>query len=203
MMATEGNFYSWLVGWVKIILPMLALALLSTLFLFARSPSETSGIPLAQLEELAREQQITAPQFSGVTDDGSVIAIAAKNAKPDAANPQNLLVENFSFDMDATDGTTLNITSGMSVLNSVTRTARLNGLSRVTTSSGYTMETVGISANLRTGEIVSDGPLAVRAPFGELSAGKVRISVSSDGTGQQMVFTQGVRLLYTPEITQP
>jgi hypothetical protein len=127
MMATEGNFYSWLVGWVKIILPMLALALLSTLFLFARSPSETSGIPLAQLEELAREQQITAPQFSGVTDDGSVIAIAAKNAKPDAANPQNLLVENFSFDMDATDGTTLNITSGMSVLNSVTRTARLNG----------------------------------------------------------------------------
>ena len=202
-MATYNNFHTWLIGWVKIILPMIALALLSTLFLFARSPSDTPEIPIAQIEELAREQQITSPQFSSVANDGSVIAIVAKNAKPDAALPDTLLVEDLAIDVDAADGTTLNITSGMSVLDSAAKTARLNGLSRVTTSSGYTMETVGISADLRTGEIVSDGPLEVRAPFGELSAGKVRIAISADGAGQQMVFTQGVRLLYTPATPQP
>jgi lipopolysaccharide export system protein LptC len=202
-MATDSNFHTWFVGWVKIILPMFALALLSTLFLFARSPSDTPDIPISQLEELAREQQITSPQFSSVADDGSVIAVAAKNAKPDADHPKTLLVEDLAIDVDSADGTTLNVTSGVSILDQSNQTARLNGLSRVTTSSGYTMETVGISADLRTGEIVSDGPLEVRAPFGELSAGKVRIAVSKDGTGQQMVFTQGVRLLYTPEITQP
>jgi lipopolysaccharide export system protein LptC len=188
---------------VKIILPLVAIGLLSTLFLFARSPTDTPDIPIAQLEELAREQQITAPQFSSVSDDGAVIAVSAKNAKPDSDNAGTLLVEDLAIDIDSADGTHLHLTSGMSILNSKDQTARLNGLSRVTTSSGYTMETVGISADLRTGEIVSDGPLEVQAPFGELSAGKVHMSASKDGTGQQMLFTQGVRLLYTPQTSQP
>jgi len=202
-MATYSNFHTWFVGWAKIILPMAALALLSTLFLFARSPSDTPAIPVAQLEELAREQQITSPQFSSVADDGSVIAVAARNAKPNASMPTTLQVEDLTIDVEAPDGTTLNVTSGMSVLDGSAQSARLNGLSRVTTSSGYVMETVGISADLRTGEIISDGPLEIQAPFGELSAGKVRIAVSKDGSGQQMVFTQGVRLLYIPETTTP
>lgn len=199
-MTSDTNFHTWVVGWLKIILPMGALALLSTLFLFARSPANQSQeLPIAQIEAIAEEQKITAPQFSGVADDGSVIAIRANTAKPDAQAANTMLIENLSMNVDAPDGTTLSITSGTSVLDSATQTARLNGLSRVTTSSGYTMETNGISANLKTGEIVSDGRLAIQAPFGDMTAGQVRIVVSEDGTGQQMLFTQGVRLLYTPE----
>jgi len=202
-MATYNNFHTWLVGWVKIILPLIAIALLSTLFLFARNSNDAPDIPIAQIEELAREQQITAPQFSSVTNDGSVVAVSARNAKPDAENSNTLLVADLVIDVDSADGTKMNVTSGMSILNSSDQTARLNGLSRVTTSNGYTMETVGITADLKTGEIVSDGALEVQAPFGDLSAGKVQISISKDGTGQQMLFTQGVRLLYTPETPQP
>jgi len=202
-MATYNNFHTWLVGWVKIILPLIAIALLSTLFLFARNSNDAPDIPIAQIEELAREQQITAPQFSSVTNDGSVVAVSARNAKPDAENRNTLLVADLVIDVDSADGTKMNVTSGMSILNSSDQTARLNGLSRVTTSNGYTMETVGITADLKTGEIVSDGALEVQAPFGDLSAGKVQITISKDGTGQQMLFTQGVRLLYTPETPQP
>lgn len=202
-MATYNNFHTWLVGWVKIILPLIAIALLSTLFLFARNSNDAPDIPIAQIEELAREQQITAPQFSSVTNDGSVVAVSARNAKPDAENSNTLLVADLVIDVDSADGTKMNVTSGMSILNSSDQTARLNGLSRVTTSNGYTMETVGITADLKTGEIVSDGALEVQAPFGDLSAGKVQITISKDGTGQQMLFTQGVRLLYTPETPQP
>lgn len=202
-MATYNNYHTWLVGWVKIILPLLALALLSTLFLLARSPSDTPEIPFAQLEGLARDQQITAPQFSGVTDNGAVIAVAATNAKPDLTQPDTLLVQDLTIDVDAPDGTTLTLTSGQSILNSRTQTARLNGLSRLTTSNGYQMETAGLDANLRTGEIISDGPLEVHTPFGTLSAGKVQITIPPDGAAQQMLFTQGVRLLYQPQTIQP
>lgn len=202
-MATYSNFHTWFVGWAKIILPMAALALLSTLFLFARSPSDAPQIPIAQLAELAREQQITSPQFSSVAADGSMIAVSAKTAKPDVKSPTTLLLENLVISIDAPDGTITRVTSGMSIIDSRTQTARLNGLSRLTTSNGYTMETVGVSANLRTGEVISDGPLAVQAPFGELTAGKVHIAIPKDGIGQQMVFTQGVRLLYIPETTTP
>lgn len=197
-MATEPNFHTWLVGWLKILLPIGALMLLSTLFLFARNPANQSQeIPIAQIEAIARDQQIRAPQFSGMTDDGSILAVKAEQAQPQAENPDAVLVESLTIEMDTPEGTTLNVTSGSSVLDTAAQTARLNGLSRVTTSSGYTMETNGLTADLKTGEIVSDGSLAIQAPFGDLTAGKVRIFVTAEGTGQQMVFTGGVRLLYT------
>ncbi len=203
-MVTDTNFHTWFVGWLKIILPMGALALLSTLFLFARSPAnQDQEIPIAQIEAIAQDQQITAPQFSGMTDDGSIIAVQANEAKPQADNPNALLVEDLMITMDAPDGTTLRITSGTSLLDTVAQTARLDGLSRVITSNGYTMETNGLSADLNSGEVVSDGRLAIQAPFGDLTAGKVRIRTSPDGTGQQMVFTDGVRLLYTPQLDSP
>ncbi|MEL6642252.1 MAG: hypothetical protein AAFP98_13255 [Pseudomonadota bacterium] len=198
-MATEANFHTWFVGWLKILLPLGALALLSTLFLFARNPANHGQeIPIAQIEAIAKEQQITAPQFSGLTDDGSIVAVQAEEAKPQPNNPDALLVERLTIDLDTPQGTTLNITSGTSILDTVAQTARLNGLSRVITSSGYTMETNGLTADLKTGEVVSDGRLAIQAPFGDLTAGKVRIHVTAEGTGQQMVFTDGVRLVYTP-----
>ncbi len=197
-MATETNFHTWLVGWLKILLPIGALMLLSTLFLFARNPAQQSQeVPIAQIEAIAREQQITSPQFSGLTDDGAIIAVRAEQAKPEPDNPDAFLVEQLIIDMDSPNGTTLNVTSGASVIDTAKQTARLNGLSRVTTSSGYQMETNGLNANLKTGEIVSDGRLAIQAPFGHLTAGKVRIHATADGTGQRMVFTEGVRLIYT------
>lgn len=198
-MSSDPNFHSWAVGWLKIILPMSALALLSTLFLFAQNPGQpTQDIPIAQIEEIAEEQRITAPQFSGVADDGSIIVIRANDAKPDTTRPDVLLVDSLVIDVDAPDGTTLNITSGQSSIDSTAQTARLEGLSRVTTSSGFTMETNGLSASLKTGEIISDGMLEIMTPFGALTAGRVRIIASADGQGQQMVFTDGVKLLYEP-----
>uniref|UniRef100_A0AAN0MF35 Uncharacterized protein n=1 Tax=Yoonia rhodophyticola TaxID=3137370 RepID=A0AAN0MF35_9RHOB len=58
---------------------MIALGLLSTLFLLARAPAEPPDISFAEIEAMARDQRITAPRFSGVTDDGSVISIAARS----------------------------------------------------------------------------------------------------------------------------
>jgi len=203
-LATDPNFHSWAVGWLKIILPMSALALLSTLFLFARNPANQSqDIPLAQIEQIAEDQRITAPQFSGVADDGSIIVIRAKDAKPETGNSDTLFVDSLTIDLDAPDGTHLSVTSGTSIIDGAAQTARLEGLSRVTTSSGYTMETNGLSADLKTGEITSDGRLAVMTPFGELTAGKVRFLASPTGLGQQMVFSDGVRLLYTPSGETP
>ena len=60
------------------------------------------------------------------------------------------------------------------------------------------METNGLTAELDTGLVTSDGLLEIRAPFGELTAGKVTFLIASEDRGQQMLFTNGVRLLYNP-----
>jgi lipopolysaccharide export system protein LptC len=77
--------------------------------------------------------------------------------------------------------------------------AKFLGLARLVTSQGYQMETNGLIAELRTGLITSDGLLEVRAPFGQLTAGKVTFQTASKGLSQHMLFTEGVHLLYQPQ----
>lgn len=195
-MATDRNLYSAFIGWAKIVLPLSALALLSTLFLFARQSGEQPAIPVAELDKIAREQQISAPRFSGVANDGSVIAITATTAKPEGQN--DLTIVGPLLSLNASDGTRLTIRAGRGALDNTKRQATLDGLAQLETSSGYMMETKGLVADLATGVVTSLGPLEIQAPYGRLTAGSVTIATARDGTGQRMDFTDGVKLLYTP-----
>lgn len=198
-MPADYNFHSQLVGWAKIILPLCALALLSTLFLFARDANTPDEAALALAEEIAREQKITAPEFTGVTDNGDIIVIAAKSAQPDKARPNNIQINEITMRLDATDGSFVEVTAVQGEVDGRTRIASFLGLARLQTSNGYVMETNGLIAELQTGRVTSNGLLEIRAPFGELTAGMVTFQAASQQAGQQMLFTNGVRLLYKPQ----
>jgi len=197
-MAVYDNLYSRFVFWAKIILPLAALGLLSTMFLFARTAGDPGDIPFAEIGEIARDQMITAPTFSGVATDGSLITITAQNAQPQAGNLKDLTIDAPLLTLDASDGTNLSIVAGLGQINNARQTVSLAGLARLETSSGYRMETTELIADLATGTINSLGPLEVRAPFGELSAGLVQIETGQDGRGQKMHFTEGVKMIYVP-----
>ncbi len=200
-MAAATNFHSQLVGWLKILLPLAALMLLSTLFLFARGGPKTNDIPFAEIDAAAAEQRIASPRFSGLTDTGDTIQIIAETARPDSAGGPVVTIDRPRLSLDSPDGTTLRVTAGNGSVDTVAQTAHLGGLARLETSSGYMMETSGLQADMTTGKVTSDGPLEVHAPFGTLSAGQVTFSVGADGAGQQMDFTKGVKLVYTPSTT--
>ncbi|SMY07096.1 LPS export ABC transporter periplasmic protein LptC [Flavimaricola marinus] len=194
----SDNLYSQFVAWSKMLLPLAALALLSTLFLWARA-SEPTAIPIAELEELAREPRISEPYFAGIADDGSVIALAAEEIRPDADRPDAFAVTTIRAEIDATDGSRIEITAGRGEIDPRAKTATMSELARLTSSSGYVMETEGLVADLSTGTITSLGPLEVQAPYGDFTAGGLTIALSESGEGQQMVFNGGVRLLYQPQ----
>ncbi|SEW42330.1 lipopolysaccharide export system protein LptC [Cognatiyoonia koreensis] len=198
-MAVYENFHTQLVIWSKIILPICAIALLSTLFMFARKSGTANDLPIAQIDELAREQQITAPQFSGMTADGSIVELTAKSAKPDQGSLETLKITEPRLTFEAPDGGKVTILAGEGILDNTNQAASLSGLARLETSTGYSMETGGLTAQLDTGEVTSTGPLAIRAPFGAVDAGRVSITVTRDGIGQQLRFTEGVKLVYTPD----
>lgn len=195
-MTNHDNFYSQFVGLLKITLPLAALALMSTVFLFARAPTQDNTIPYAEIEEIAREPRLSGAQVSGVANDGSVIELVARTARPLG---EVMSVENMQASITTSEGTLIDITAGTGEINSSTQIARLTGLARVVTSNGYEMETAGITANLNTGQIVSDGALEVQAPFGALTAGQIVIETPEGAAGQVMLFQNGVRLVYTPQ----
>ncbi|WP_373354910.1 hypothetical protein [Pseudoroseicyclus sp. CXY001] len=188
------NLYSIFVSWSKIALPLIALGLLSTLFLFTRheAPGE---VPFAEVEKIAREQRVASPSYAGVAQDGSAIAIAADEIRPDTGGEEAFTILRPRAQVDAADGTGLTITAGTGRLDLTARRAELTGLARLTTTNGYRMETEGVTADLATGQIESLGRLAVQAPFGMIEAGA--LSWGGRGAGK-LVFSGGVRLLYDP-----
>ena len=195
-MFNDKNFYSQFVGFLKVTLPLAALILMSTVFLFARAPRPETTIPYAEIQEIAREPGLSGAQFSGVADDGSVISLTARNTRPvgDIITADTLLAG-----IDTVDGTRIDISAGTGEINNSAQTARLTGLARMVTSNGYEMETAGFTANFSTGRIVSEGALEVQAPFGALAAGNLVIETPEGTDEQVMLFQNGVRLVYTPQ----
>lgn len=198
-MAAYDNPWSRFVGWLKVLLPLAALSLLSTVFLFARSNGPDTGIPYAEIADIARDPRISDPAFAGIADDGSIVAINAQTIRPAPDAPGTFLINDLTMNIDATDGTRIVVTAGDGMLDATEEVARLDNLARVTTTSGFSMETTGLIADLGAGTVESTGPLEARAPFGTLTAGGMRIAAGPDGAGAQMVFNQGVRLLYQPQ----
>ncbi|SMX41417.1 hypothetical protein [Octadecabacter ascidiaceicola] len=195
-MTGDDNLYSQFVGFLKITLPLAALALMSTVFLFARAPTKETTIPYAEIEEIAREPRVSGAQISGVADDGSVIGIDAGTTRP---NGDLMIIENLTATVESVNGVHIDIRAGTGEVDITSRIARLSGLARIETSNGFEMETVGITANMTTGQIISDAEIEVQAPFGALTAGQMIIETPEGDDGQVMLFQNGVRLVYTPQ----
>ncbi|KKK72711.1 hypothetical protein LCGC14_2901140, partial [marine sediment metagenome] len=85
-MRGHDNSYSRLVAWLKVALPLLALAILSTVFLVAERRGTRNEIPYSrgEIDEILREQRIRNPNYAGVTKDGSAVAFSADSARPEA-----------------------------------------------------------------------------------------------------------------------
>ena len=80
----RADFHSRLVGWLKVVLPLAALAILSTLFLLADRIDPTAAIPYAEVDvkDLVRDPRMTAPAYAGTTADGAGITLSATEARP-------------------------------------------------------------------------------------------------------------------------
>lgn len=195
-MFSDESSYSKFVSFLKISLPLAGLALLSTVFLFARAPTQDSAIPYAEIAQIAAEPRLSGAQLSGVADDGSVIVLTARTTRPSG---NIITTETLAVGIDTADGTRIDISAGAGEIDNAARTARLTGLARMETSNGFEMETGGFTANLNTGRIISDGALEIQAPFGSLTAGQLIIETPEGSPNQVMLFQNGVRLVYTPQ----
>ena len=79
-------WHSRLVAVLKVLLPLIALALLSTLFLFSRKINPEDAIPYASVdvEDRLSDPKMTDAGFAGMTSDGASLSIQAGEAKPTA-----------------------------------------------------------------------------------------------------------------------
>ena len=191
--------YSRLVFWLKVSLPLAALAILSTLFFVAETLDPEAAIPYASVdvERVLTEQGVTRPTFGGVTEDGIAISLSADVVRPDMER-KVLSAERLSADLELPGGGHLTIKSAVGSVSSETQEAILEGGARLESSTGYVVETERIVTSVAEGRMVADRAVTATGPAGRIDAGAMELTGRDSADGYLLVFKEGVRLVYQP-----
>lgn len=194
--------YSRLIAWLKILLPLGALALLSTIFLYSRNPDQISAIPvLTNGADPSKGEQVGRPFFAGTTDGGHAITLSARQARAREDDPTKMVADDLRAVLDTDKGTRITIDA---VLGEMAGSDRLQLREGVVlhSSSGYTVKTDGLDAAIDAVHIQSTAPVEADGPGFTLSAGSMQVEETEAGSDLQLLFTDGVNLIYTPQKTE-
>lgn len=198
-MAVQESFHSSVVAWLKVLLPLTALGLLSTVFLLSRSVADDPALTFFDDEaEIPARDSLIAPYYTGSTPEGHAVAITAKSARADPNDPAGVLASQLTAAFRLTDGSQIDIVANTAAVNEPADLLELAGDVVIKSSAGYVVHTQMLTSALRT--IRGEAPNGVKAdgPIGDLQAGAFHIRETGTEDNLQLVFTNGVKLLYQP-----
>ena len=192
--------HSRVVAWLKVALPLAALAVLATLFLLADRIDPDDAIPYADVdvEDRARTPRMTAPTYAGLTSDGSALTLTADEARP-ATSATSAVALGMTLALDTPDGARTEVVAASAVIDDRTRMLHLTGGVVATTSAGYRIVTDGVSANLDRSALESSGPVTATGPAGKITADHFSLRQADQAAGTYvLVFNGAVKLVYLP-----
>lgn len=200
-MAWRDNLHSNLVAGMKILLPLLALGILSTLFLISESfdPAETLPYASIDLQQRAQEQGATNATFAGVTRTGDEVVVSTTKAQPSRENPRIFNAEDVTARFRLPSGTAIDITSEYADLNQKENSAALSGNVEFATTTGYTVRTQRLTARFDDLYAELPGDVSGQAPAGDITAGRMVLENRADTGEPHLLFTDGVKLVYQPQ----
>ena len=196
------NLHSRLVFWFKILLPLCALILLSTLFMVSRTIRPEDAIPYAEVDvaDLMRKPRLSAPDFSGVTTDGAALSMTADTAflgQPDA--PESGVISGLVGVLETPDGARTDFAASQAHLDQTGNRVMLDGGVNLSNSAGYSVQTQSSSVALDKTNLESEGPITAKGPVGSITAGRLRLGLAEQDPGSYvLVFENKVRMIYLP-----
>ncbi|MBT8413000.1 MAG: hypothetical protein KJO30_01615, partial [Boseongicola sp.] len=195
------NAYSRLVLWLKVALPLVALAILSTLFLVAETMDPEAAIPFAEVDvdQILRDQGITAPSFGTVTEDGAAVSLRAAALRPGDSLRDEVIGTGLEANIELPGGTTIRITSPEGTIDMAAEVALLQGGARFESSNGYSVESMDIVARYNEVRVATGGAVTATGPGGDITAGTMGLERDPETGAYVLVFKDGVRLIYDPQ----
>ena len=197
---TSERRHSVLVHWAKLALPLAALILLSTLFLFSDKVDPTTASIYAKVDvnALVREPRLTAPEYSGMTEDGAALTVRADTATPDpggtGASASRVIAK-----LETAAGQVTDLSAKAGVLDPTAGQITLSQGVAVQTSSGYRMATERVDMATDHSTMAAPGAVQADAPYGSITAGAMQIGRTDPKAPHDLVFNGGVKLIYQPE----
>ncbi|QUJ76133.1 hypothetical protein KDD17_14630 [Sulfitobacter albidus] len=197
---SRADRHSRAVALLKVVLPLAALAILSTLFLLSRAMAPEGAVPFAdkEIQDRLRDQQITGPFFSGSSADGDQISFSADTLKSPEGRVGINRAEGVRARIVTAAGATYQLSADAAELDIGANTALLDGNVTILTSQGYRLNTAQLTSGVSNVTLTAPGKVTALGPIGTLDAGAMTITSPDTGNGTQMLFTEGVKLVYDP-----
>jgi len=200
--ARPDNLHSRLVLWLKILLPLSALVVLSTLFMVSHTVRPEDAIPYSDIDvtQLANEPRLTAPDFNGMTSDGAALSLTADMARiGDTGKADAGLITGLAGLLETPDGGNTVLSAVQARLDASGKSMVLDGGVRISNSAGYNIETQQLLVALDKTSIDSTGAITATGPVGNIRAGSMHIGLSGVSADDYvLVFKNGVQMIYLP-----
>ncbi len=203
-MAEGRDLRSRLVSILKVGLPLVALGLISALFLIQGDEGGNQGEVLfsqGDIEALGNGLRVSNPTLTGTTQTSDRFRFTADLVIPDAAPPTRAEVTGLQGRMEFANGPIVDVKAPNAELELKTQRMTLSGLVRIVTSSGYRMHANKMLLDLSLGELEASESVETTGPLGRITSGTLRIEPegkSQTNTAHLISFGNGVRLLYHP-----
>lgn len=196
--SARDNLHTRVVVALKVTLPLVALAILSTLFLFSRGINPEDAIPYADVDIADRlaQPRMTGAGYSTMTGDGASLTLGAAEAVPEATGGS---ARGLTGALETPDGARTEIAALSARLNDTERRIDLTDGVELRTSTGYVISAKGLGIGTDRTWLESQGGVAATGPLGQLTAGGLRLDQTGVNGPYLLVFKDGVRLLYQPK----
>lgn len=194
------DLYSRIVAFLKVLFPLAALGILATLFLLSRTSDPVATIPFAEQDvaDRVRDQQITAPFFSGTTSKGEEILLTASLVRPGGPDTP-AEAANLKGRITLANGQRITLESKSGRFDLPADLATFSGNVKIITTTGLLILTDVMNTSLSGVSGNTPGQVEGSGPFGEFTAGQMEMTAKKDGGPVHMLFKNGVKLIYTPK----
>ncbi|SMO78382.1 LPS export ABC transporter periplasmic protein LptC [Ruegeria faecimaris] len=195
--------HSRMVQFLKVLLPLAAIVLLSTVFLLSRSIETSVSVPFTQkdIDERLADQVVTQPHYLGTTRKGEEVQIQAAQATQGREGSLPTTAE-FRGRLGLLNGGVITMDSNSGMIRPDKNSATFVGDVLITTTDGIQVRTDLLNTSLD--EIRGDTPGQVDGTgiIGDFSAGRMTFGTEKKDGPVHILFTDGVKLVYEPEKTE-
>lgn len=200
-MALRPEVHSRVVTILKLGLPLVALALVASVFLVQTDDRLGGSIAFsdADLAELGHGLSLRNSVFTGTTRSNDRFRFTAALVVPDAAPPKRAAITTLDGSLDLTDGPTVTLAADTGDLDIASQRLDISGNVRITSSDGYDLVADKATIDLVSGSFVAGDDVRTTGPVGVITSGNLHVTPdASTGQARRFSFSNGVHVVYDP-----
>ena len=190
----------------RLVLPLGALALLSTVFLFSENIDPQRAVELSDInvEELTREPRVGTARIATVTSDETAMTITANSVRsatdPSERVPVLLTLDAPQGRLEFPAGRVASFRGDDGQIDEASDSMLLRGNVVLEISDGYTARMPVLRARLERLHVEGLDGIEAEGPAGELTADRLELSRAPGAeSGYLLAFKGNVRLIYVPD----